>query len=366
MSPDEAFRLLELSADCGQSDVTKSFHELSRRYHPDTGDGDGNKQALLNEAREVATAAIADRKTLIPLQLQQTVREFEQSLAAERAARQATEFTASVKRKRVRPLQRLKYAALIVAAAAAAIGWFGENLLPDTLKIVLSDFLHLPSNISPDQDPIREGFKKAAIWLGALAGVLQFFVQRNSYLIESYTELLSDPETCAFELAAALEYGNSKEVKASDIAVKPRDIEDPFLKFLARRSDIDPEDRRRLLLLKAVEHGLLQSVDPKNVTSAYNRTYKVVFVPADFRPKEVPPKSPPPPMTEGEAFIGMMLTSILFSAIFALTWFLYMRGTWWMYVTGFFGLVSLVWVIIFEIEWLRARKRERKKKKINS
>jgi hypothetical protein len=57
----QAYALLGLSEDCDQAELTKAYHEFSRRHHPDTGTGDSQFQARLNEAREIVAAHLAGR-----------------------------------------------------------------------------------------------------------------------------------------------------------------------------------------------------------------------------------------------------------------------------------------------------------------
>jgi len=348
MTPQEALQLLGLSPDSDQSDLTKAFHDLSQRHHPDKPDGDGKRQARLNEAREVAAAYIADRKALVPLQLQRTVHELERSLAAETAARRASEIATSGKRRRIRPLQAIKYGALLCAAFAGAIGWFGDNLLPRFISSLTGPAI--------DPNPFREEFKMLAIWLGAAAGILQFLVQRHSFLVETYTEQLSDGEFCARELARALDYTSKKEVEEAEISTDWQSGFFPFDQILG----LDPTDRRRVLILKSVEHGLLESI--RDSTKPYKRSYKTNYRLGEFRPPEASPRPPPPPMTMREAAMGFGVAVTLSCIFGAAALYFYTNGSGWMYIPGFFALVALVWMVIFELEFLRAVKRSRKER----
>jgi hypothetical protein len=343
MSPEEAFRILGISADCSQSELTEAFYDMSRRHHPDADGGSSDAQVQLNAAREIAEIHISQNKALVPARLQQSVKELDKQLSAERAGRQANDLTQRVIRRGMRPLQTMKYSALVLAALAGLVGWFGESLLPQFS-------LRLPVGGEEGFNLLRAQIKLISVGLAGCAAVLHFFAQRHVFLVEIEKEQLDDVEYCASELAKALRYGDNAVVRQADIDPlwkgaadnDVRSVKSVLRHFLL---GLDNAERKRLLILKSIEHGFLESEGPKNVIPASNRTYRVTIRPKEFMPRAKKPDPPPELMGLAEA-----VKTTIFSVMLAfglLGWAVTIYPSGWVWVVGGFGaLFSLMTVSV--------------------
>jgi hypothetical protein len=349
ITAEEAFKLLGLSSDCTQVELQKAFHELSRETHPDTGKGQSAAQARLNEAREVAAAYIADHKTLIPIKLESALLEFERKLVAEQAARQADDIAHRAIRRYQRRFRNAKYLAFLLAALAAAFGWLRESILPGLSGLIPSDM----------SDILRDQFKTFAVALAAGGGILHFLSQRHALLMEAFKESLDDVETCAAELATAVDYDDQKEIRQGSLRSYPENSHGHLFELLSILWRFDPTDRTRLLVAKGLEHGLLEGIGPKNILPASGRLFKVTFTPSQFRPRPRPPERSPEPMPPAVAAF-MALFMIAIGGALA-SWALSIHSGW-KYIpgvlSGLFLLGSLGGVIIFlEAFWKRGKEK---------
>jgi hypothetical protein len=349
MSPEEAFHFLGLASNCHLSDLAKAYHDLSRKHHPDILGGDGSTQAELNEARDIAFAFLSDRKAVLPVEFENAFRHFENALTAERAARNANEFAARTKRISIRPVQILKYCALICASIAAAIGWAGDSVLPRLFFDLQSLQLY------------QEVARTVAIWLGAIAGLSQFIVQLNSQLVDAYSDRLSDFESCVSELSDLLRYRDLQEIREWDLQRPARPEHDSPLAILALFANAFAffrfEDRRRLLVLKSIGHRLLEDTNPKTIRPGTTKIYKVLFQPSQFHPPEPRKREPPPPMTEKEALSFLMFFGTTFAVFAGFTIFLgYFNSSRWAWAPGFFAFGSAMISLVGIEAWIKARR----------
>jgi hypothetical protein len=182
MTVDDAYRKLGVSNDTDIGSVTRAFRELSKKHHPDVS-GSEVEQKYLNQAYEIVLDQHRSR-ALIPAEMKSMVSLLERNTTAQGAKRQVDELRAQVVRRKTRPIQIIKYIALIFAAAAGAFGWFGNEFLP----LFFADPSSLP--IQP------KTVKIVALSLAGTAGFCQFLVIHRKYLIDTFTENLSDEDYC--------------------------------------------------------------------------------------------------------------------------------------------------------------------------
>lgn len=184
-----AFQVFSLDPGCTLAELTEAFHNLSRKHHPDSTGDDGTVQARINIAYETAAASLKNRQ-LVLVEVNQLVRKMDVDIAVRGAAARSQEYRAVATRKRVRPLQTWKYLALIFAAAAAVLGWFGGELLGSRADVFGSG-----PTINPSGSNL---FKRVAVVLGAIGGAFQFLVNHQTYLIESLNEKLRTKSGASF------------------------------------------------------------------------------------------------------------------------------------------------------------------------
>src|SRR5437870_1666283 len=111
MTVEEAFAALGISPMSDEVEATKAYHALSKKHHPDSPKGDGERHKKLNRAHDLLKQHFKDGQ-LVPLDLKRTVQVIERDLAIRQASAQAAEFAAATKRFRQRPIQQLKYLSL--------------------------------------------------------------------------------------------------------------------------------------------------------------------------------------------------------------------------------------------------------------
>jgi hypothetical protein len=259
MSLEEAYRLLGISEESDLDAVTRAYRELSKKHHPDVPGGDDDKQTEINQAYQLLEASFKGGQ-LVPVEIRRAVEIVERGVAAQRAANQLNDLAAKLKRRRSRVWQQLKYMALVSAGLAGALGWFGDDLF----KASFGDAANLQLQIF-------------ALILAGFAGLLQFIVQYQSTSVDSFIYDLTDESFCAEILVEQL-IGNGSDslprdaFSYDDLAGPPdqRRVGSAFHLVLGA-----PEERLRLVLLKGIEHGMIEEV------SKIPRRYKIT---EEFRP----------------------------------------------------------------------------------
>lgn len=243
LSVDDAFKILGVAETAEHDEITKAYHQLSRQFHPDANGGDGEKQAQINEAYEVA---LSNRRGLMPLEVRRAITTLERGLVSQRAHMDADQLVRSAIRLQTTPWQQLKYVSLIMGGFAAFFGWFAKDATP---------FLHL-------LDPFEgDGIRLMAIMLAATAGSLQFIVKYVENSIESFKDALGDEGYCLEILEHSLkDCSETSEFSTNDLHARRRSL-------LSKLPSPPPlsEDDRKLVALKALEHGLIEKV-PENRT----------------------------------------------------------------------------------------------------
>src|SRR5438067_1267724 len=120
MTPSEALAILGLSEGADEAAIKEAYRRLSLESHPDRPSGDAEEQAQINEAYDVAISMISADQSLT-LRTTQSLRRVESALLVERSARQVDSEAKAIKRRRRRPLHRLRNIALVVGLAAGLL-----------------------------------------------------------------------------------------------------------------------------------------------------------------------------------------------------------------------------------------------------
>jgi hypothetical protein len=248
-----------------------------------------------------------------------------------------------MKRRRVQPVQQIKYLSLMIAALAAGIGWFNDQLLPIDYLLPLQPYEGL--------------FRTVAVWLFALSGIFQFLVQRHYLLVDAYLDRLTDIESCAAQLARRLHYQVHSPVTFEDIygGYFPAGslVAQVVSSVIAGPLPLGSADRKRLLVLKAVEHGLLEETKTNSAKQGWARSFRLTFSPEDFRPLERPP---PPPMTRDEALRLALIASPIFTLLTGLAAYAFSRGASWGTLPTILAFPVLAVLIVAVRGWIAARR----------
>jgi len=339
MSVEEAFQILGLSPDADVEDVKAVYRRLSKEHHPNKG-GDTNAQSELNEARTVALDSIVGHKALVALdEMGRSIQEWQRAMLADRAGRQANDTARAIRRRRVRPLLQMKYFAWVVGLIAAAFALVSETLLP-----------FLPAEVA--RLSLMFGLP-----FGLFGGAFQLMIRGFEHRLESFMEDLTDPRTCAFELARALDYRDTPLVLEDEIHAKSSsDMAVSSFPFSPKVSQIE---RRRLLILKSLEHGLLESLSAEKITLDAPVQYKLSFKPSRFRPPPEQQTAPTRAASKKEARFVILVGGTLFAIFAAPTLYLgVVQETLWSIAPGVFACFALLLLIGGCIEWITASFRE--------
>jgi hypothetical protein len=349
MTLEEALEILGLASHCDQAELTRAFHTLSKNYHPDINSESGEYQLKLNEARDIVSAYLLESKALVPLQVRHAIQKFENTLSAERAARQVRETASAAKVIRARPLQKIKYLTLVLAAFAVAVGWFGENILPNVFNDI--------ANATPNEILLYQHvFKGAAFVFGAASALLQLVIQRQSLLIEQFVDNLDDAEVCAKRLAKAVRFEDRSQLTQDEIAA-PGNRLGPITQLLVAP---DPIDAKRILVLKSIEHGLLKTILPMDHGNRSLRPqYEITIRPSEFG-KPPPEDDMPSPkddmLTTADAGLGLLIGCLV--ALGLLLWLaVNLRSTWWVWLPSILAGMVLVGSFGVLILWIQDIKR---------
>jgi hypothetical protein len=126
---------------------------------------------------------------------------------------------------------------------------------------------------------------------------------------------------------------------------------------------IPQDDVRRLLVHKAVEHRLLEPIEPEQLEPRTTIQYRVLFRPGIFKPAAEPNAEPPKPISRkearGQALAGAILTTIFGGVTVYLAVF---HRTWWALLPGFFSLGPLGLMVDGVVSWFAAIRRAKDEK----
>ncbi|HBB86760.1 MAG TPA: hypothetical protein DC047_04005 [Blastocatellia bacterium] len=358
MTPSEALAILGLTEGVDESGLKEAHRRLSRASHPDKAGGDTEQQARINDAYDIVMSLISPEKSMT-LRTTQSLRRVESALLVERSARQVDAEAKAINRRRRKPLHRFRNISLVVGIAAGllllAVDYLSEPLLETASEAV--------------RKTLKLNFGILALTLGGVALWMQMQVQRLENNIEACTEDLLDRRFCAAQLAKILRYKDVGVISEDDFHGSPlsatsendiysnlsRAVPSLPLKKFGFSAALSREDFRRLLLPKAVEHRLLEPIEPQPLNSEMAIQYRVLFRPSVFLPQPPSPPEPPKPPSRaearGEALAGGIMTVILGGIAAYLVLF---HRSWWALLPGFFALGPLALFVGGIGDWIAA------------
>ena len=352
MNPTQAFALLGLAEAADESTIKDAYRRLSFQKHPDRPGGDSEEQSQLNEAYAVALS-VARQQSAIALRAAHTVERVEAALLKEQSARQADGAARGIRRLRRRNLDRLRNLSLLVGLGAGVLFLFADYLFDPLVEAV-------PESA---RAAVRLQLGAIIVVFGGVALWMQVQVQRLENAIETCMEEFSRRRSCAEQLARALKYQDTTVASEAELE---RPTSDSFvgrpmplpmrLLFDAR---VTEDDVLRILVPKAVEHGLLAPLESESLEFDAEVRYRVLFRPSAFKPKPTPPPEPPKPMTRQEAR-GMVFAGVVGSVLFGgvTTYLVVFHRTWWAVLPGLVCFPLLVLATEGLRAWFVAIRRE--------
>ena len=256
MTVDEAYKTLGIVKDATLRDATKAYHELSKDMHPDTsGQGSVDDQARLNEAHEVVVANLqrGSAGDLVPVEVKQAVQVLERGIARQVASREIEAVVKRLTNRRIRPIQSMKYMAFLFAGFAAFFGWLSNDV---------------GIGIAFDPEMLKMS-KLMAVMLGTIGGTMQFLVQHQTHMVESFRDMMSDEEQCAAFLSAS---GVKPEDSFTISDLRNDENRGGHHSFFTPGSilSLNRRERINLALLKGVEIGIIEH--PANSRLRYQVT----------------------------------------------------------------------------------------------
>lgn len=123
---------------------------------------------------------------------------------------------------------------------------------------------------------------------------------------------------------------------------------------------LSQEDFRRLLLPKAIEHRLLDPVEPQHLNFETTIQYRVLFRPSVFQPQPKPPPEPGKPPTPKEALGEMLAGGVMTAIPGAISVYLVVfHRSWWALLPSFLGLGPLALLVtVYPVGWRRLEKKD--------
>jgi len=342
MTLEEALEVLGVPFEVSEKDLKKAYRRLSRDAHPDMPDGDDERQAELNRAFEMVEAAISTKRMLVPKALQEPLQRLELAMASEQAMRQAEQVTKSAKTRSLRRMTDLKWVTLVMAGLSAVLAW-------------LADSGSGPFAAPLSQDAVvSAALKTMALVFGAIAAALQFLTNVRSHAIDSYTAELDDKQTCAAELAAALNYHNRTIMAAADLDLASEQMR----RGLSPLPFLGHFPRRRLLILKAVGHGLLEEITSEDISPDRDVRYRLKFQPIRFgSPRDSTSQGDESLSRQGISAIPLLFSTIVTTAF--TVWLTFRLFAWqysgWGWFTGILaaifglGMIGLIIELVTSI-----------------
>ncbi|NOY73060.1 MAG: J domain-containing protein [Gammaproteobacteria bacterium] len=347
LSIENAFKLLELPLDASENLIKKTYHKKSRIYHPDMTNGDDKLQAKINDAYEIALAFAKIRTSLVLID-SSSLQRFDRSVDAQRALVTANQSSDFIKKERTRTLQFRKYILITVTAISAILALFGQNFIP----LITSENTQVDKIVK-----IISAF--ITITLGSIVVWFQWQISLIQNKIDTYLHDLSDQKKCAKELSKIVNYQDLDIITENQI-LSDQNNEGSF------KSDLNS-----LLLLKSQEHGILEIINPSDISPDSITKYKLKFKPRKFKPSLF--KKPLP--TEAKSFetkertkgdiLGMLFFGLIILIGFSVAtiYLIIVKSSKWSILTGIFGLSGLTGIIDSLSELRSMRKKTQKESK---
>ena len=182
---------------------------------------------------------------------------------------------------------------------------------------------------------------------GAIAAALQFFVQLIEQRLQNFADRIEDVRECADEISKILDY-EELTVVTEDRLTRPTGSDkkqnDPFMLVAFRQ-----HERVKLLVPKAIEHGLLERLQIEKVNPKKGNEFKLTFNPVDFKPDETHTKHEASELTVRDSAMMFAVGSAFAFGLVALTVHLKNGGhTGWAILPGVFGgLFALMGIVGF-------------------
>lgn len=255
LTVEEAFEALGISQTSNADEIRSAFRELSKHRHPDVPEGSHDQQAKLNRAYETALA-YSNGGQLVVIEMKKALQIVERNIARQEASQEILTFAAITANHRTRPLQRVKYLALILAGIAGFLGFITD--LPGT---------------PPD---LIQLMKEGAVLFAGVGGILQYFIQYQNQLIDEFKESISEEENCVVKLRI-LGVTANQTFTLDDIlermGVLRNDGHDLVARHIIRVTRdvfrLRPSEMAKMAVLKGVENGILE------INSKHPKTYLV-------------------------------------------------------------------------------------------
>jgi len=307
MTLEEAYEILKIGPESTLAEITKSWHDLSKRHHPDSSKDDENVQSELNHARDLLTGKGTSRQ-LVPIAIKRELQRIEKDLIAQKASIQLADYVGVTKRRRTRSIQAIKYIAIILTTVAAGIGWLNtddtsqaidsmrrsldlENQAQTIFGSIGAHLGAIGHQLAISLEPYKQTGRQCAVCLGIIAAFFQGFVVHQSYLVESLKDNLADDDYCSDHLWHLGLFQIEDQFTAKDLVELSTRV--PFFKSSDRKSlsqrlreilltpsrwlRLDPEQQVRVTILKSLEHGIIENTPESKRIYRVTREFKAAY-----------------------------------------------------------------------------------------
>ena len=263
MDIDKAFRILGLPIDASEDDIKRAYRNLTNTTHPENPHRDSDKCKVLNLAKERAIAYSKIKYAVIPVNSRVMSQNIRRALTLYTGF-YASEKAYAIHRRASRLINTLKWLALTFGGISGAIAIMKEQVAK------------IPGVNSETLNSLNIGLVPLALLSGTIGFLLQMLISYNRRGIEAYLDRISDKKECAYTLAELLGYEDKARISENDLANHTLVSEIiPFLSLF--KSLLTRQELTRVVLAKAVEHGLLVPEENEQITPSYTQTYKLDF-----------------------------------------------------------------------------------------
>ena len=271
----DAFNLLGLPITASEDEVKEAYRKLSNKYHPDKEGGTHEKQTDLNRAYSIAMQISSSGTGIILIEAENSLEAINNSISIQNAQNAVSQFSNKKERETRARSATPRNIALGVSLISAVLALFGSNLLP-----ILEDTNEEIYNTA------KPMFGIVTFMAGFIALQIQHVASRSKQKIDQYLEYLSNKTHCASELARLL--GHEDITQFDEHLIMKRSKRAPKAETVSLNtffsSGLSTREEHRLIVLKALEHGLIFRIADQVITPNSIEKYRLdaAFKPSLF------------------------------------------------------------------------------------
>lgn len=272
MTIEQAYQTLEIPIYSDIETIKEAYHRLSKAFHPDVHEGNGEKQTQLNEAYGVAmdfqkagafivaTSGVQNSIITLTRSVEISTYREEANMVIRRAIR--------ISDNRLRPMAHTLW---LITAVAGLIGFFFKEFVP---------LMQLSATSV-------QSAKIMAVVCGLMALATQYLKDSKKNQLEALADEYQDKQSVAIDLARLLNFQKQTTFDAT-VYTNPyrRNTGSPITepaKMFNEISGTNRITRNRILLIKAKEYNLITPDTSVPIRPGQLNQFILNFDPSEFR-----------------------------------------------------------------------------------